>query len=52
MSFDQVTGHRIRHGARFVRWRPDKPPEQCTFEQLYPTGTQEELDALFQGEGW
>jgi ATP-dependent DNA ligase len=34
VAFDQVTGHRIRHGARFVRWRPDKPPSQCTFEQL------------------
>jgi ATP-dependent DNA ligase len=34
VGFDQVTGHRIRHGSRFVRWRPDKPPEQCTWEQL------------------
>jgi ATP-dependent DNA ligase len=34
VAFDQVTGHRIRHGARFVRWRPDKPPAQCTFAQL------------------
>jgi ATP-dependent DNA ligase len=34
VAFDQVTGHRIRHGSRFVRWRPDKPPELCTFEQL------------------
>jgi ATP-dependent DNA ligase len=34
VAFDQVTGHRIRHGAKFVRWRPDKPPAQCTFEQL------------------
>jgi ATP-dependent DNA ligase len=34
VAFDQVTGHRIRHGSRFVRWRPDKPPAQCTFEQL------------------
>jgi ATP-dependent DNA ligase len=34
VAFDQVTGHRIRHGARFVRWRPDKPPESCTFDQL------------------
>ncbi|MCA1726739.1 MAG: ATP-dependent DNA ligase [Actinobacteria bacterium] len=51
VEFDQVTGHRIRHGARFVRWRHDKPPADCTFEQLYPTGTTEELDALFAGEG-
>ena len=34
VAFDQVTGHRIRHGARFVRWRPDKPAAACTFEQL------------------
>ena len=50
VQFDQVTGHRIRHGTRFLRWRPDKPPKQCTFDQLYPTGTKEELDALFAGE--
>ena len=34
VGFDQVTGHRIRHGARFVRWRPDKRADQCTWEQL------------------
>jgi ATP-dependent DNA ligase len=34
VGYDQVTGGRIRHGARFVRWRPDKPPESCTWEQL------------------
>jgi ATP-dependent DNA ligase len=27
-------GGRFRHGTTFLRWRPDKPPEQCTFEQL------------------
>jgi len=34
VSFDQVTGGRIRHGTRPVRWRPDKAPRQCTAEQL------------------
>jgi len=34
VAFDHVTGDRIRHGARFVRWRPDKRPDQCTMEQL------------------
>ena len=38
VGFDQVTGHRIRHGAKFIRWRPDKPPRQCTFEQLVVPG--------------
>lgn len=35
VQFDRVTGHRFRHGAKFVRWRPDKNPRQCTMEQLY-----------------
>ena len=39
VGFDQVTGHRIRHGSRFVRWRPDKPADQCTFEQLVRAAT-------------
>jgi ATP-dependent DNA ligase len=34
VRYDQVTANRIRHGSRFLRWRPDKAPEQCTFEQL------------------
>jgi ATP-dependent DNA ligase len=36
VHYDQVTGRRFRHGARFLRWRPDKAPRQCTFEQLAP----------------
>jgi ATP-dependent DNA ligase len=34
VRYDQVTGNRLRHGSRFLRWRPDKAPEQCTFGQL------------------
>ena len=34
VAFDRVTGQRIRHGARFVRWRPDKAPRSCTMDQL------------------
>lgn len=34
VRFDHVTKRRFRHGARFVRWRPDKAPRQCTMEQL------------------
>jgi ATP-dependent DNA ligase len=36
VRFDQVTGDRFRHGTRLVRWRPDKAPRQCTFEQIGP----------------
>ena len=32
--YDQITAGRFRHGTRFLRWRPDKAPEQCTREQL------------------
>ena len=34
VTFDHVSGHRIRHGAKFKRWREDKPPQECTIEQL------------------
>ncbi|WP_309085164.1 ATP-dependent DNA ligase [Chelativorans sp.] len=34
VSYDQVTGDRFRHGTRLLRWRPDKAPHQCTFDQL------------------
>lgn len=34
VQYDHVTGQRFRHGTRFVRWRPDKLPRQCTMEQL------------------
>lgn len=34
VQYDHVTGDRFRHATRFVRWRPDKQPQQCTFEQL------------------
>ena len=34
VSYDHVTDGRFRHGTRFLRWRPDKAPRQCTFEQL------------------
>src|SRR5215475_7813364 len=34
VRYDQVSGQRFRHGTKLVRWRPDKSPRQCTFEQL------------------
>jgi ATP-dependent DNA ligase len=34
VRFDHVTGDRFRHGTRLLRWRPDKAPRQCTFEQI------------------
>ena len=34
VEYDHVTGDRFRHGTKFVRFRPDKAPKQCTFEQI------------------
>jgi ATP-dependent DNA ligase len=34
VRYDYITGNRFRHGTGLVRWRPDKAPQQCTFEQL------------------
>jgi ATP-dependent DNA ligase len=36
VRYDQVTGDRFRHGTKLVRFRPDKAPRQCTFEQIEP----------------
>jgi ATP-dependent DNA ligase len=34
IGFDHITGNRIRHGAKFMRWREDKEPRECTMDQL------------------
>jgi ATP-dependent DNA ligase len=34
ITFDHVSGRRIRHGAKVQRWREDKDPRECRIEQL------------------
>jgi ATP-dependent DNA ligase len=34
VRYDHVSDGRFRHGTKFLRWRPDKAPGQCTFDQL------------------
>lgn len=34
VRYDYMEGDRFRHTAQFVRWRPDRQPESCTYEQL------------------
>ncbi len=34
VAFDHITGQRIRHGAKLLRWREDKDPEECLVDQL------------------
>ena len=36
VAFDHLQGNRFRHAARFVRWRPDMAPRDCTYAQLDP----------------
>jgi ATP-dependent DNA ligase len=36
VAYDQVDGRRLRHPARFRRWRPDREPLSCTTDQLAP----------------
>jgi ATP-dependent DNA ligase len=34
VRYDHFTGERFRHGTKFLRWRPEKRPQQCTMEQV------------------
>jgi ATP-dependent DNA ligase len=36
VQYDHFSGGRFRHGTKFLRWRPEKKPRQCTFEQVSP----------------
>ncbi|MEP6992178.1 MAG: ATP-dependent DNA ligase [bacterium] len=38
VKYDHFSGGRFRHGTSFLRWRPDKSPAQCTFEQVKQEG--------------
>jgi ATP-dependent DNA ligase len=44
VSFDYLQGPRIRHAATFKRWRTDKPPRDCTFDQFEAVPPAELLD--------
>ncbi len=43
VAFDHVTGHRFRHATRLLRWRPEKPPRECTMGQLLHPVTQDDI---------
>jgi ATP-dependent DNA ligase len=34
VKYDHMQGNRFRHAAQFLRWRPDKPPAACRYDQL------------------
>ncbi len=50
VSYDHMEGTRFRHTAQFVRFRPDRDPESCTYDQLErPIGF--DLGRIFAGRG-
>ena len=46
VKYDHLQGERFRHAATFVRWRPDKPPEDCRYDQLETTAPYELADVF------
>ena len=46
VKYDHLQGDRFRHAAIFQRWRPDRSPADCTYEQLETT-TPYELEKIF-----
>jgi ATP-dependent DNA ligase len=41
VRYDHMQGHRFRHAATFLRWRPDKPAPECRYDQLEVTSPYE-----------
>ena len=48
VAYEHMQGSRFRHTAHFRRWRPDKSPRDCTYEQLDVVAPHE-LAAIFSG---
>ena len=46
VKYDHMQGERFRHAATFLRWREDKPPSECRYDQLEVT-TPYELQQIF-----
>ncbi len=46
VAYDHMQGARFRHAAKFLRWRPDKRPQDCRYDQLEVTPAYE-LDRVF-----
>ena len=46
VKYDHLQGDRFRHGTTFLRWRPDKSPSECRYDQLEVTPPYE-LDRVF-----
>jgi ATP-dependent DNA ligase len=49
VRYDKVQGNRFRHGTKFIRWRDDKDPSDCTWREVRPPQAAGEggVEALF-----
>jgi ATP-dependent DNA ligase len=43
VRYDKLEAHRFRHGTRFLRFRPDKDPKQCTWREVRPPRQPDDL---------
>ena len=48
VKYDHLQGDRFRHATQFLRWREDKQPQDCRYDQLEVT-TPFELEKVFKG---
>ena len=46
VAYDHLQGDRFRHATKFLRWRPDRGPASCTYDQL-ETAVPEQLSVVF-----
>lgn len=46
VRYDYFSGGRFRHGTKFMRWRPEKSPKQCTYDQVQGPAVEPDLEAL------
>lgn len=50
VKYDHLQGDRFRHATKFMRWRPDKQPEECRYDQLEKVPSYD-LDEIFARGG-
>jgi ATP-dependent DNA ligase len=43
VRYDKLEKNRFRHGTRFIRWRPDKDPKDCTWREVRPPRRPDDL---------
>jgi ATP-dependent DNA ligase len=49
VAYDHMQGNRFRHTAQFRRWRPDRDPRSCTYDQLEEPVNYDLADVLGAG---